>query len=1106
MINVDGVADRILYVAPDGDADHDGLSPDRPLRTIQDAADLAEPGDLILVRGGMYFEQARACREGTRERPIVFRAAAGQTALVTFGVRPGGWTRETSSRFVYSASFRYLPACVWEDRTVSRYVEVLDRDMLEDLPGSFLHDADTRRLFVHPLRGTTPEGAGIVAIPAATEAGRPAESGDENPRHDGCGFRLLAPHVRVEGFTIAYHPRAGVELRADFGEARGNTVYGCLAGIAVNGGNAAAVEGNLCFRNHSHGIVTGGRNRGVAVRDNVCADNGPDAPFPYFARGYGLPMQMAVYGKTSDISFVRNTVVSKAPDQVWRYKTALGKIETTHNVIVGGPAFMSWGVPGNYSHNTVVGGAIWSRDELKDKITPELATAHGSVATNNLFLDNQEGSEPGFADPARNDYRLRADSPFLGTGAFPEAAPLRYVSPDGDDAADGRTPKTAWKTFAKAAGSAGPGETVYVLPGVYAESVTLSARGREGRPLAFKTHGRGRVVLDGEGRLEQGLRIQGSEGVVLDRFIFRGFTGDAIRIQDSAHVELVEVVVDGSPTGVSIRNSGDVRVLNCTVTGCGRGIEATGGAGGLVLRNTLFSAVTETAIALDADASRGLVSERNALSMTATAVVGRIADRCAADVEAWRSLSKEGHPSLSTDVKVEGPEYLLPVGSCLAFQGAGHGPIGARGEATDPDPVLVEDCEAASIQPDQAVVTWCTPCDYVSGEVAWRGPDRSGGPAPAPEAWCLGHLKSTRREARLTGLLPGQDYRAIVSVTARDGRTGSAMIAFSTPHVARPPAFLHVSPNGDDRNDGDCPEKALRTLRVASLRASPGDTVLVHPGTYREKVEFRCGGLSPSQRLAFRSVEPGRAVLDLGRVLPGAISAEGVRHIAIEGFHIRGLWYSGANAAEFRNVVDLVFSGNSFELPARRDEVCSSDLFRAWNCREVTISRNCFNGGFDNLIAKDCDRVTIDHNTFYLGGVSAILFDAGPDAHCRITNNIFVDVMAPQKGNAAIHVYRRSPHLVCDYNLFWRDTVPRMGLFGFNRTDAGEAIAWTDNAKTLGEMRARFGLGGHSLFADPLFVDAPGGDMRLKAGSPAAGAGEGGSTIGACDIVKEENS
>ena len=54
---------------------------------------------------------------------------------------------------------------------------------------------------------------------------------------------------------------------------------------------------------------------------------------------------------------------------------------------------------------------------------------------------------------------------------------------------------------------------------------------------------------------------------------------------------------------------------------------------------------------------------------------------------------------------------------------------------------------------------------------------------------------------------------------------------------------LHVSQTGDDRNDG-APSSMLRTISAAARLAQPGDVVIVHQGTYRERIDPPRGGTS----------------------------------------------------------------------------------------------------------------------------------------------------------------------------------------------------------------------------------------------------------------------
>ena len=57
----------------------------------------------------------------------------------------------------------------------------------------------------------------------------------------------------------------------------------------------------------------------------------------------------------------------------------------------------------------------------------------------------------------------------------------------------------------------------------------------------------------------------------------------------------------------------------------------------------------------------------------------------------------------------------------------------------------------------------------------------------------------------------------------------------------------HVKPTGSDAACGDA-EHPFATISKAAQMASPGDTVIVHEGVYREQVDPKRGGLSEHER------------------------------------------------------------------------------------------------------------------------------------------------------------------------------------------------------------------------------------------------------------------
>src|SRR3954447_17741725 len=68
-------ADHNASVTAAGSADH-------PLRTVNAAAQLAQPGDVVSVGAGIYYEWVSPARSGSESAPIVYRSVAEHAAIV----------------------------------------------------------------------------------------------------------------------------------------------------------------------------------------------------------------------------------------------------------------------------------------------------------------------------------------------------------------------------------------------------------------------------------------------------------------------------------------------------------------------------------------------------------------------------------------------------------------------------------------------------------------------------------------------------------------------------------------------------------------------------------------------------------------------------------------------------------------------------------------------------------------------------------------------------------------------------------------------------------------------------------------------------------------
>ncbi|GIW93737.1 MAG: hypothetical protein KatS3mg110_1778 [Pirellulaceae bacterium] len=78
--------DAYYVDARHGSDDFDG-SRQRPWRTVQHAVDQLRPGDVLYVRGGIYYEKVAIRCSGMHEAPIVVRSYPGELAILDGGLR-----------------------------------------------------------------------------------------------------------------------------------------------------------------------------------------------------------------------------------------------------------------------------------------------------------------------------------------------------------------------------------------------------------------------------------------------------------------------------------------------------------------------------------------------------------------------------------------------------------------------------------------------------------------------------------------------------------------------------------------------------------------------------------------------------------------------------------------------------------------------------------------------------------------------------------------------------------------------------------------------------------------------------------------------------------
>lgn len=356
---------------------------------FEEAANALKPGDELVLRGGTYSQTGRRAVtvQGTADRPVVIRAAQGQSPLIT---RPAGEGRRQNNIEFVDCSYLVVRGLTFKGGSSGvrfirgHHVTLEDCEICETGNNALTMNSGDCDAFV--IRRNHIHHTGL------SDDGPTEGEGMYIGCHDGS---CVTTNSLIEGNTI-HHTRStseggndGIEIK--FGSwgniVRGNVIHDTILGrrfpgILVYGGGRDhnLVEGNAIW-NAGEGIQV---VSDAVVRNNIIFD----------CLGTGITAAPhAAVPRMQNVTLVNNTIVGSPTGVRIRWSNAQSMVFSNNAVYCPeGIAIDASGIDGQtFSSNYLCGG-------------------HEGIRIDNiLFFD---GGTPAatFIGPAEHDYRLRPDS------------------------------------------------------------------------------------------------------------------------------------------------------------------------------------------------------------------------------------------------------------------------------------------------------------------------------------------------------------------------------------------------------------------------------------------------------------------------------------------------------------------------------------------------------------------------------------------------------------------------------------------------------------------------------------------------------------------------
>jgi len=1088
------------YVSLEGDDEADGLSWATAWRHIHVALGKLNAGDTLIIGEGEYIEpNMTISQSGEPGRPITMMAAPRHRVIISAAVRPT-LQRTPNTSFTWQTTHKLEDgrAMVWEADTKIMLQPVVGIEMVDELPGTWWYDKEQERIYAHFADSHTTKPHVLAVRP-----GRVSVSHFRN--RDACLLDVRGSYVHIKGLWFEHdNVCMVVQGGSEQGEDGKNTYRGgdhvtvedcafsstCFAGLVLHAGARwDLIKGN-------YGILNGARGSLLVnhrdTHDNLFIGNRLDLSTPTIrVRGWQYHFGISTYGHVGPRNHIINNVMTGSYG--YRCKYMVRDTVLQGNVMLGSCSTVPCTYPGSRPED------LWKKPD--DRIVFRNNVFLGSVQTayqpmpsrgaggnwadpykafiNNFAPDQKNRAQSitaaRFADPAYLDFRLQDDSPLRAkaigggdVGATRQAqGRILYVSVEGDNANTGTSDRQPFGSLAKVTAELQAGDTLYVMPGTYGEPLAVASLGSEERPIKIRACGKEDVSVPS-------IRVDGSR-VELDGFTVSASDGDGVVVTGS-NVTLEHCVVrDCEGCGVKVVGGNAITLRHCTFAGNVTGVSLERGSTDTSVRDCIFASHAGEAIALADDSHAGYLASNNCYFGDGLDREG-IAD----DIR-----SVVGDPKFADAAK---GDFRLQWDSPAAYLAPFGQPAGAKTVLKrTPE---IEGIQVTGTSDDSAVLTWRTPRDDTNASVQYR--DKGGKQWHALQRSELG----TVHGVGLVGLKPQTEYEFTIEARSRRGGVArSAIQTFKTSDSPASPATYYIASGGNDNADGRTPQSAWRTIRRACFTVAPGDTVLIMRGVYHQAIAPLCGG-AEGRRITFRRHGDGDVIIDAGGVVAPLVMLNSKDYVTVEGITFDNLppaGHSGVVKCDNSKGVDLLRCRIGLE---RRHSGYGNGV-NLYRCHNARIEGNVIWGTRYHVVLNQCTNTLIKNNTFTWGQVFSAHF-LGKHDGCRFVNNIFYYPTSVPNAALAISFPSRDLNLTSDHNIFG----PMVNGTHVAYVYSGLLSNLPASGPTLEEWQKSSGQDAHSIRADPMFANPATGDFRLKADSPAIGAGKGRANIGACDIAE----